>query len=173
MKLRENKIKNLSFVKGKAVNFKIDNVRLPNKKTALREYLDHPGAVAVIPRLDKNTILLVRQYRYPVRSVTWEVPAGKLDGRESPVRCAKRELSEETGYRAGRMKKILSFWPTPAFSNEIIHVYEAKDLVKGRKNLDDDEFVECEAWPLKKALKAVREGRIKDSKTVIALLACR
>ncbi|MFA5137603.1 MAG: NUDIX hydrolase [Elusimicrobiota bacterium] len=157
---------------GKSVNFRVDEVRLPNGRRAIREYMDHPGAVAVAPFLDPDTILLVRQYRYPVGRLTYEIPAGKLDGEESPLRCALRELREETGYRAGRIRSLLSFWPAPAFSNERLHIYVADRLVRGRQSLDEDEFLEIQTVPFQKALSWVLSGKIQDSKTIIALLHC-
>lgn len=158
-------------VTGRAVAFNIDTVRLPNRKLAMREYLDHPGAVAVIPVLDRNRVVMVTQYRHPVQEITWELPAGKLDKGENPLSCVKRELQEETGYTAKKIRKLLSFWPTAAFANEIIHIYVAKSLTPGRHNPDDDEFLRCETWPLSKALRLVKTGKIKDSKTIIGLLA--
>ena len=157
---------------GKSVNFCVDEVRLPNKRRAIREYMDHPGAVAVVPFLDRETVLLVRQYRYPVGELTYEIPAGKLDGGEAPLRCVLRELREETGCTARRIRPLLSFWPAPAFSNERLHIYVADGLVRGAQSLDDDEFLEMQAVPFQKALSWVLSGKIRDSKTVIAMLHC-
>ena len=107
------------------MGFRIDEIRLPNGKNATREYLDHPGAWQVIPLVTPDKVLMVRQFRYPVNRVTLEIPAGKLDRNERPLSCVKRELEEETGMKAGRIRKLLSFWPTATFANEIIHVYVA------------------------------------------------
>ncbi len=169
--MQEKFVKRLKFVEGRAVDFRIDSVRLPNEKEAIREYLDHPGAVAVLPFLSPGKIILVRQYRYPVGEITWEIPAGKLDKRENPLACVKRELAEETGYTAARVTKVLSFWPTAAFANEIIHIYEARNLKKGKANPDADEFLSARVWNLSDALGLIGKGKIKDSKTLIALLA--
>ncbi len=171
MKLKETMIRRTKEVRGVAVGFRIDHVRLPNGKTAVREYLDHPGAVAVVPIVEKDKIVMVRQYRHPVRKITWEIPAGKLSKGEIPLHCVKRELKEETGATAKKITKLLSFWPTPAFANEIIHIYAAEQLTFGKSQLDFDEFLDVAVWPLKKVLKEIKEGRIKDSKTVIGLLA--
>jgi len=159
--------------RGKAVGFHIDEVRLPNGHNVTREYLDHPGATAVIPVVSPGKILMVRQYRYPVKQITWEIPAGKLDKGEAAIKCVRRELEEETGYKAGRIQKLLSYWPTAAFANEIIHIYVATQLRPGRVNPDEDEFLSCRAWPLKKLYADIDAGRMKDSKTLIALLAYR
>ena len=172
MKLKESFVRNTKNVRGRAVGFKIDEVRLPNGKIATREYLDHPGAVAVVASLN-GRILMVKQYRYPVKEETWEIPAGKLDANENPLACARRELEEETGYRAGRMRKMTSFWPTAAFANELIHIYFADRLTKGTSNPDEDEFLACRAWPEKELFRAIATGKIRDSKTLIGLLAYR
>jgi ADP-ribose pyrophosphatase len=113
---------------------------------------------------------MVRQYRHPVRSTTWEIPAGKLDPNESPLPCARRELEEETGFKAGRLRRLLSYWPTGAFSDEIIHIFGAWDLAPGKLNPDEDEFIASREIDLKTALRWIRTGKIKDSKTIIALL---
>jgi ADP-ribose pyrophosphatase len=173
MKLKEKFVRRLRHVLGKAVHFRIDEVRLPNGKRAKREYLDHPGAVAVLAYPSPGRILMVKQYRHPVREVTWEIPAGKLAKGENPLACVKRELEEETGFKAGRVKKLIAFWPTAAFANEVIHIYTATNLKKGVSHPDDDEFLGCETWPLEKARRYVRSGKIKDSKTIIAVLAAR
>lgn len=173
MKLKEKYLRRLKQVRGNAVNFRIDQIRLPNGKKAMREYLDHPGAVAVIAFISPSKILMVKQYRHPVREVTYEIPAGKLAKGENPLACVKRELEEETGYRAGRIKRLIHFWPTAAFANEVIHIYIADRLKPGVFRPDEDEFLGCEIWPLQKVLKAIRSGKIKDSKTIIAALSAR
>ena len=157
---------------GNAVNFDVDTVRLPNGKLATREFMNHPGAVGVVPFLDRDTIVLVRQYRHPVGEVTLELPAGKLDAGESVLTCLKRELQEETGYTARKFIPLLRYWPTPAFANEVLHLFVATGLKAGPMNADEDEFIERVTMPLRKALELVRRGKIKDSKTVVGLLAC-
>ncbi|MCG3205318.1 MAG: Methanol dehydrogenase activator [Elusimicrobia bacterium] len=171
MNLREKYIKRIKEIQGRAVGFRIDQVQLPNGHVANREYLNHPGAVAVLPIVAPGRIIMVRQFRHPVGEITLEIPAGKLDKGEMPLTCVKRELEEETGYKAGRIKKLLSFWPTAAFANEVIHVYVADKLFKGRFNPDEDEFLSCKVYSLKTLLRSIQQGKIKDSKTIIALLA--
>ncbi len=173
MKLREKFQKRLTNIPGKAVGYRVDQVRLPNGKSATREYLDHPGAVAVIPLIAPDKVIMVRQFRYPVDKITVEIPAGKLDRGEAPLKSVKRELEEETGYKAGRLKKLLSFWPTSSFANEVIHIYVADKLTKGNLHPDEDEFLSCEIWPLKKIYREIDRGRVRDAKTLIALLAYR
>jgi len=173
MKLNERFIRRLFDKPGKAIGFRIDEVRLPNGKSATRQYIDHPGAVAVIPFIAPGKVLMVRQFRYPVNCVTLEIPAGKLDKNEQPLACVKRELEEETGMKAGRIHKLISFWPTATFANEIIHIYVADKLKPGTLNPDEDEFLACETWPLKKLYQEIDAGRVQEAKTLIALLAYR
>ncbi len=166
----EKVIKKNRIYKGKAVDFYCDEVELPNGQTATREYLGHPGAAAVLPFLDKNNIILVKQFRYPIGKVTYEIPAGKIDTGETPLECIKRELEEETGYKAKKIEKLMSFYPTTAFSNEMLHIFAAFGLVKGNANPDEDEFVSKVNINFQEAVEMVRKGLIMDSKTVIALL---
>ena len=167
----EKKLSKKVVYRGQAVDFAVDTVRLPNGKRAVREYVDHPGAVAVLPFLDPKTVVLVRQYRHPVREITYEIPAGKLDGNESPLVCLRRELREETGFTARSIHRLVDYWPTPAFSNEVIRIYRASGLVRGTASPDEDEFIAAVDVPFKTVLRWIREGRIKDSKTIIAALS--
>ena len=169
MKLTEKVFKKKKVFIGKAVDFCNDTVILPNNKKATREYIDHPGAVAIIPFINKTDIILVKQYRYPINKITYEIPAGKLDGKEPLIKCAKRELQEETGYSAKKIEKLISFWPSSAFSNETLHIYTATELTAGKNNPDDDEFLMNYKVSLKQAYEMVKTGKIKDSKTVIAI----
>jgi len=171
IKLIEKQLCKKRLYKGGAVNFNVDTVKLINGKTAKREYIDHPGAVAVLPVLQNGDIVLVRQYRYPIGEVTWEIPAGKMHyGPDNPLKRAKAELSEETGY-TGKLKKLLSFWPCCAFSNECLHIYTGTELKPGKSNPDDDEFLNVMKVPYSRAVRMTQTGEIKDSKTIIAILA--
>ena len=170
-KLVEKLVRKNQVYGGKSVNFYVDDIELPNGAQATREYLDHPGAVGVLPLLPDGRIVLVRQYRHPVGEVTLELPAGKLDAGEDPLACVRRELREETGYKASKITPLLDYWPTPAFANEVLHLYVAEDLVGGALQPDDDEFIEKVEMPLKEALDLARRGYIKDSKTLVGLLA--
>lgn len=169
--IRERLVRKRPIYKGRSVNFNVDVIRLPNGKTAKREYIDHPGAVAVIPFLDKRTIVMVEQYRHPIGRATLEIPAGKLDKGESLLTCVRRELREETGYAARRIAKVLSFWPAPAFSNELLHIYSAEQLRPGTSRPDHDEFLRVKLVKVEEALRMVKNGRLRDAKTIIALLA--
>ena len=168
---RERFKKRLHVYQGRAVGFRCDRITLPNKKFAQREYLTHPGAVGVLAFESPHKIILVKQYRYPVGEFTYEIPAGKLDARENPDACIRRELEEETGYRAKWISKLLSYWPTAAFSNEVIHLYVAHDLVLTQTNPDDDEFLELVKVSPCQMEQMIYSGRIRDSKTIIAYLA--
>lgn len=139
-------------------------------KVVTRELVRHPGAVVVIPFTRPDRILLIRQFRYAAQGDLWEVPAGTREAAEPPIRCAKRELEEETGFRARRWKCLTSFYAAPGMSNEVMVLFSAKGLVPGRKNLDHDEWIEHEEVTLKKALAMVKDGRIRDAKTIVAVL---
>ena len=157
---------------GRMIDLRVDVVRLPNGKTATREFLDHPGAVGIVAFLDRNTLVMVRQYRHPVGEVTLELPAGKLDPGESILTCLRRELREETGCTARKIKPLIQYWPTPAFANEVVHLYLAEGLRPGPMSTDEDEFLQRVTVPFQKVLGMVRRGEIRDSKTVIGILAC-
>ncbi len=167
-KLVEKKIKSRSVYRG-VTGFNVDTVKLINGKTDTREYMLHPGASAVLTFVD-GKVLLVEQYRYPIKKVTLEIPAGKMKKGQSPLACAKAELEEETGYKAGKLKKLLSFNTSVAFADEVLHIYLAEKLTEGKRHLDEDEFVNIKLVDFDKALKMVKSGKITDSKTVIALL---
>ncbi len=154
------------------VNFRADTVVLPNGKKATREFMSHPGAVAVLPVLPDGRIIFVRQYRYPVRKATLEIPAGKLhSASDKPLLRAKAELKEETGYTASSVRPLLSYWPTPAFSDEVLHIFTATGLRGGAASPDEDEFLLVETLTFKKAWRLVKSGAIRDSKTLLALQA--
>ena len=170
-KLIEKKISSENVFDGVLLHVKKDTVELPNGHQAPREWIKHPGAAAVIPLLPDGNIILVKQFRYPIGQVTLEIPAGKLDAEgEDPLACANRELSEETGYTAGKIWKLTSIATTVGFSNEWIHIYAAEDLTPGKQHPDDDEFINYLKVPLNDAVKMVEEGKIFDSKSVIAIL---
>jgi ADP-ribose pyrophosphatase len=155
-------------IKGRAVGFRIDHITLGNGKPATREFMTHPGAVGVLAFPSKDKILLVKQYRYPVHQFTYEIPAGKLDKGEDPRKCVVRELEEEAGYRAQKIRKLVSFWPTAAFSDEVIHLYIATDLRATQENPDEDEFIEVVQVSPKTMEQMIARGQIQDSKTLIA-----
>lgn len=168
-RLEEETIGSKTIFQGKVVHLVVDDVRLPNGKTAKREIVKHPGAVAIIAVTENNKLLLVRQYRKPLDKVIFEIPAGKLEKDEDPDDCALRELEEETGYRSEKLEPIVTFYTSPGFSNELVHVYYTDTLIKGSQHLDPDEFLEVVEVGLDEALEMIHDRRIYDSKTVYAV----
>ncbi|MGO4494618.1 NUDIX hydrolase [Paenibacillus sp. 2RAB27] len=169
-KFEEVTISSEMIFKGKIISLQVDQVTLPNGGTASREIVKHPGAVAVIPLL-RDKMIVVEQYRKPLEKSQVEIPAGKLDSGEEPLRAALRELEEETGYKSDNIRLVSSFYTSPGFADEIIHLYIAEDLVKGTANPDEDEFLDCEAITLEQAQQYMHEGRISDAKTIMAVYA--
>ena len=169
--LIEKKVNSQDVYDGCLLHVKCDTVRLPNGKLATREWVQHPGAAAVLPILPDGDIILVKQYRYPIERVTLEIPAGKLDSpEEEPLACASRELGEDTGYQAEDFKKILTLATTVGFSNEKIHIFFAQGLHPGVQHPDDDEFINVVKMPLTKAFELIQSGEIMDAKTIAAIL---
>ncbi|SHI69525.1 ADP-ribose pyrophosphatase [Anaerovibrio lipolyticus DSM 3074] len=156
---------------GNLLHVRKDKVKLPNGGTAYREWIKHPGAAAVIPVTEDGQVILVRQYRYPIDEVTLEIPAGKLDmPGEDPLECAKRELSEETGYTAKEYKFLTKLATCVGFCNEVIYTYAAQGLEPGKQHTDEDEFINVVKLPLSEAVAMVEDGRINDAKSVTAIL---
>lgn len=155
---------------GKLLHVYNDEVLLPDGTKATREYIKHQGAVAVVPVTEDNEIIVVRQYRYPIGRVTIEIPAGKLDKGEKPIDAAKRELSEETGVECADITYIGGLYPSVAYTDEIIHIYMAKNLKYGKSHTDDDEFLEVEKIAIDKFVDMIMSGEIMDSKTQAAVL---
>lgn len=143
-----------------------DTVRLPNGATSYREYLQHPGAVMIMPVFDNGDVLVERQYRYPMRQVFVEFPAGKKDTGEEPLTTAQRELLEETGYTAERFTHITDIHNALAYCDEVIHFFVAEGLHdSGQQHLDDNEFVQVLRVPLAELMNWIRQGWAPDVKT--------
>ena len=165
---------------GRMLNLDLDTVRFPDGSTGTLEMVRHPGAAAVVPFLDDPAtaadprIVLIRQFRHAADGYIWEIPAGKLDAgeREAPERCARRELTEETGYVAGRLERLTTIWTTPGFTDEVIHLYAAYELAlsDGGHARESDEYMEIHETPWSEAMAMARGGAIRDGKTLIALL---
>ncbi|TFB23907.1 NUDIX hydrolase [Filobacillus milosensis] len=170
-KFEEKTIKSESIYEGKIIDLKIDEVKLPNGKTSKRELIDHPGAVGVIPVTDDGKVVMVEQYRKALEKSIIEIPAGKLEPGEQPEVTAERELEEETGYKADSLDFVVSYYTSPGFANEIIHIYEARGLTKVEDALegDDDEFVELMEVTIDEAIDLIKEQRIHDAKTIHAI----
>jgi ADP-ribose pyrophosphatase len=150
-----------------------DEVRLPDGRTTVREYVRHPGAVMMVPVLNDGRVLLVRQFRYPHRRHFIEIPAGKIDPGEAPLDTGKRELREECGYTACRWDHLMTIHPCIGYSDEHIELYLARDLQHVGHALDEEEFLEVLAVPLDEAIAWTRSGRITEVKAVIGLTLAR
>ena len=155
---------------GKLLDVRRDIVILPNGANGIREWIKHPGAVCCIPILPNGKIALIKQYRYSVRKMMIELPAGKLDKNEAPEDCAIRELEEEIGYKANKITFLTNIHPAIGFANEKMWLYFAEDLVKTNQKLDSDELIEIIPTKLEDALEMVWNGEITDVKTIIGLI---
>ena len=156
---------------GRVVKLSVEDVRLPNGNVVSLEIIRHPGATAVVPLDGDGNVVLVRQYRHATGSWVLEVPAGKLDHPgEEPEACARREVEEETGYRAGRVTPLGWIWTTPGFTDERIWLFLARDLVPTRANLQPDEVLTVERLPLQEAARQALDGEITDGKSICAIL---
>ena len=168
--LVETRIASEDVFDGKLLHVKRDTVRLPDGKTATREYIAHPGAVMIIPRLPDGKLLLERQFRYPLARIFIEFPAGKIDPGEDPATTAARELLEETGYTAERWSHIGTLHPLITYSTERIEIYTADALTFVGAKLDAGEFVEIITASLEEALAWIDRGELTDVKTMLGLL---
>ena len=160
---------------GRVINVDLDTVRFPNGSTGELEMVRHPGASAVVPFLtdpqgDDPQLLLIKQFRHAADSFIYEIPAGKLDGNEKPEVCARRELQEETGCTAKTMEHVYTFYTTPGFTDERIHIFMASGLTRGAAAHEKDEFMTLETVTLSRALELVKTGDLVDGKTALALL---
>jgi len=155
---------------GTLLKVRRDEVRLPDGSLGTREYIRHPGAVAIVPLFDDGRVLLERQFRYPHGREFIEVPAGKLEANEPHLDTAKRELLEETGYTAQEWSRLGVIHTAIAYTNEAIEIFVAKKLQLGERKLDAGEFLETLIVGFDEAIAMIRDGRITDAKTVAALL---
>jgi ADP-ribose pyrophosphatase len=166
--LREVTLTSKQVYEGYYLKLIQDQVQLPDGNTAGREYLIHPGAVAIVPILPDGRILLERQFRYPLHQAFIEIPAGKLDPDEDTLTCAKRELEEETGFVANEWLFLGKIHPIISHSTEFIDIYLAKGLSKTRANLDEGEFLDIFGATQKEIAKWIKDGLITDVKTIIS-----
>ena len=168
--LKESTISTTVVYKGNFLDVRRDEVLLPNGKTGSREWINHPGAVVIIPILPDGEIALIKEFRYAAGSEFIELPAGKLDSGEDPEKCALRELEEEIGYRANKIKFLANIHPAIGFTNEIMGVFLAENLEKTEHNRDKDELLELFPTTLTEALNLVWKNKITDVKSIIGLL---
>jgi ADP-ribose pyrophosphatase len=173
VELYEKKIRSKIIFSGKIIKLYLDDVMLPNKKSATREKVSHPGAVGIVPVNKKGEVVLVEQFRYPVGAALLEIPAGKLDKGEDPKDCAVRELHEEVGAVGGRLIHLVTFYTSPGFADEILYLYLALGFKRKENNLDDDEFLHVYEMDLEKTITLIKKGKIKDAKTIIGVLLAR
>lgn len=154
---------------GKIINLRIDTVELPEKKYSKREIIEHPGGVGIVPVTEDNCVILVKQFRKAVNRMLLEIPAGKLEVNEEPRETAIRELKEETGYEAEKLKYLLEFYTSPGYTNEKIYLFLASGLIYGEQDLDEGEFCEIEKYNIDELTKMIDRGEIIDSKTIIGI----
>lgn len=166
-KLKETTVSTEHIFTGKVISLQVDTVQLPDGTQGKREIVKHPGAVAVLA-IHNGRILLVDQYRQAMGRCELEIPAGKLEQGEDPLEAARRELEEETGYRCAKLTLLHSFYTSPGFADEMIHLYWADDLTEGEASPDEDEFLEIIQATFEETQQYIAEGRISDAKTILA-----
>lgn len=167
--LTEHYVSSETIASGGMLIVKRDQVRLPNGNASQREYVMHPGAVVVVPLLPNGNVILEKQYRYPLQQVFIELPAGKIDANEAILSTGQRELLEETGYTASEWVKLGHQHPCIGYSNEVIHMYLARDLKAGLHQRDEDETLEVFEASFEDCIKMIQSGEITDGKTIVAL----
>jgi ADP-ribose pyrophosphatase len=170
-RLEEKTINSTKIFTGRVISLQVDEVELPNGRTSQREIIKHPGAVAILPVTDEGKIVMVEQYRKALERIIVEIPAGKLEAGEKPEICARRELEEETGYLCENLEWLISFYTSPGFADEIVHLYLATGLSKkvNPAMLDEDEFVTITELTLEEAKQYILEQKIYDAKTAYAI----
>ncbi|MGB4589323.1 MAG: NUDIX hydrolase [Clostridiaceae bacterium] len=168
MEFMEDTISKKDLYQGKIITLETHEVKLADGKTAFREIVRHPGGVCILARDEEEKILLVKQFRKPMEEAYFELPAGKLEKNLTPFENAVKELEEETGYKCSELISLGSFATSPGYSDEIIHLYEARNLCQGVKGGDDDEFIEIIRLTDDEFMDYIKKGAIKDLKTVAA-----
>lgn len=169
--LTEISLESRELHRNHSFSFFSDRVKLPDGRDAIKDYVVYPEAVGIVAYADPETILLIEQYRYPVRQTLFEIPAGKMeDPEETRLEAAQRELLEETGYRARSFDYLFSYFPCPGYSTEKLHLFRASEITLEGQFLDEDEFIRVIQVPLAEAYRMIAEGKIQDSKTLLALM---
>ncbi len=155
---------------GKILDLDVDDVVEPGGVRGVREVVRQRGSVAALPVFDDSRVVLVRQYRYAVNSLVWELPAGRREGDEMPEQAAQREMEEEVGLHAARLEPLATFWTTPGFCDEVMHLFRATGLEPVPPRPDADENIEHATFTLEEAMAMVKRGEIREGKTLVALL---
>lgn len=158
-----------TIYKGRVLDLTLEEARLPNQQVIHLEIIRHPGAAAVVPIREDGRVVMIRQYRHAAGGMIYEVPAGRLDGGEAPLACAKRELREEAGYEASRWESLGAILTTPGFTDEKIHLFLARDLKRVPQDLEADEVIEVEDHSLESLVGMIGRGEVVDGKTICAL----
>lgn len=166
----EKVIESNTIYKGRLFNVRVDKVLTSWGRSTIREIVEHPGAVVIIPLLDEESVVLVSQYRHAVGKVLLELPAGTLEAGEDPERCARRELEEETGFIAGRVEKVATLYLAPGYSTEKVHLYVASDLKKVGQKLEPDERIRTVVLKIDEVVEMIMKGGIEDAKTVAGIM---
>jgi len=170
MDMTEKTLDSQILYDGKIVRLRRDTVEVPGGNHAIREVVEHPGGVGIIPVDDDGCVFLVRQFRYPMKELVLEIPAGKREPGEHHRITAERELSEEVGATAGKLTYLGHVYASPGFCTEAIHLYLAEELTFGQTHPDEDEFLEIERIPLDKLVELALDGTLNDGKTVVGIL---
>lgn len=172
MIFEEKTLDSKRIYEGRIINLRVDKVTVVSG-TSTREIVEHNGGSVIAAVTDDNKIIMVKQFRKPMESPILEVPAGKLDGDEDPADAALRELSEETGYTAGKLEKLTEFYPSVGYTTEVLHIYLATDLKPGACHPDENEVLEVTEMDLEEVYRMVMDGRIHDGKTIAAVMMAR
>jgi ADP-ribose pyrophosphatase len=158
---------------GKAFDFNVEEMILPNGKETKIGFIHHPGSSAVVPVLEKESIILIRQYRPAIRDFIWEIPSGTMIPGEEPLECAKRELQEECGFLGKKFEKFGEILIAPWYSDERIHLFMASELIPCEQNLDEDEILTTHFFTFDQAMMMIQKGDIQDAMTIIGIkMAC-
>lgn len=165
----EEKLDSSEVYKGKILSVLVDKVKLPSGKESIREVIKHNGGVTIIAQPSPSKVVLIKQFRYALRKVLWEVPAGRLNENEDPVHGAKRELKEECGFKANSWESLGVIYPAPGYSSEVLYMFRATDLIEEEPAPDHDENIEIKVVDLKQAWQMVKDGEIIDAKTIAGL----
>ncbi|MBI3590559.1 MAG: NUDIX hydrolase [Candidatus Melainabacteria bacterium] len=166
---KEEKINSKKIYEGKILTLTVDNVRMPNGRDAVREIIIHNGGITVVAQPNPEKVVLIRQFRYAIGKVFWELPAGRLNVNEDPLFAAKRELKEETGFLAKAWEPLGIVYPLPGYSTEVLYFFKATELTDDEQDLDPDENIEVKVTDLKQAWQMVKDGEIRDAKTIAGI----